>query len=138
MTLTPNLSQLYNDAVNQQMHDHKSASSYIINIQQHVLVAFATIIWVFYCNTCKTHPMGGEIFRPSRPALEPTQLPVKWVFPGGKVRTGSAADYSPPSSAEVMDEYSYTSTHPLGHNRACNGNTLPFSLVKHNRPNSVT
>jgi len=35
-----------------------------------------------------------EIFRPSRPALGPTQ---------------------PPYSAAVMGEYNYTSTHPLGH-----------------------
>ena len=56
------------------------------------------------------------IFRPSRPALGPTQPPVQWV-PGlsrGKVRPGRAADYSPPSSAAVMEEQSYTSTHPLG------------------------
>ena len=50
------------------------------------------------------------------------------VFPGGKVRPGRAADYSTPSSTVVMEEYSYTSTHPLGHNRACNGNTIPFRL----------
>ena len=37
------------------------------------------------------------------------------VFPGGKVRPGRAADHLPPSSAAVMEEYSYTSTHPLGH-----------------------
>jgi len=60
---------------------------------------------------------GDEIFRPSRPALGPTQPPVEWV-PGlsrGKVRPGRAADHSPPSSAAVMEQYSYTSTHPLGH-----------------------
>ena len=51
----------------------------------------------------------GEIFHPSRPALGPTQ---------------HAADHSPPSSAVVMKEQSYTSTHPLGHNRACNGDTF--------------
>ena len=39
---------------------------------------------------------GDEIFRPSRPALGPTQSPVNgyWVFPGGKVRPGRAADHS--------------------------------------------
>jgi len=31
------------------------------------------------------------------------------------VRPGRAADHSPPSSAAVMEEYSYTSTHPLVH-----------------------
>jgi len=31
------------------------------------------------------------------------------------VRPGHAADHSPPSSAAVMEQYSYTSTHPLGH-----------------------
>jgi len=31
------------------------------------------------------------------------------------VRPGRAADHSPPSNAAVMEEYSYTATHPLGH-----------------------
>ena len=40
------------------------------------------------------------------------------------------SDPSPPSSAVVKEEYSYNSTHPLDHNRICNGitYTLPFSL----------
>ena len=45
-----------------------------------------------------SNPGGDEIFRPSRSALGPTQPP------GGKVRPGRAADYSPPSSAAVMEE----------------------------------
>jgi len=31
------------------------------------------------------------------------------------VRPGRVADHSPPSSAAVMEEQRYTSTHPLGH-----------------------
>ena len=31
------------------------------------------------------------------------------------MRPGRAADHSPPYSAAVMEEYSYTSAHPLGH-----------------------
>jgi len=45
-------------------------------------------------------PGRDEIFRPSRPALGPTQPPV---FPGGKLRPGRAADHSLPSSAAVME-----------------------------------
>ena len=53
-----------------------------------------------------SNPGRDEIFRPSRPALGPTQPPVKWV-PGlswGKVRSERAADHSPPSSAAVMEQ----------------------------------
>ena len=54
----------------------------------------------------ESNPGEDEIFRPFRPALEPTQPPVQWVrvFLGGKVRLGRAADHSPPSSATVMEE----------------------------------
>ena len=31
------------------------------------------------------------------------------------MRPGRAADHSSPSSAEVMEELNYNSTHPLGH-----------------------
>jgi len=55
-----------------------------------------------------SNPGGDEIFRLSRPALGPTQPPVKWVPTlsggGGKVRPGRVADHSPPSSAAVMEE----------------------------------
>jgi hypothetical protein len=36
-------------------------------------------------------------------------------------RPGCGADHPPPSSAEVEKEYSYTSTHPLGHFRPVMG-----------------
>ena len=51
-----------------------------------------------------SNPVRDELFRPSRPALGPTQPPVKWVpcLSRGKVRPGRAADHSPPSSAAVM------------------------------------
>ena len=53
---------------------------------------------------------------PDRPWGPPSLLYNGYrVFPGGKVRPGRAADHSTPSSAAVMEEYSYTSTQPLGH-----------------------
>ena len=53
-----------------------------------------------------SNPGGDEIFRLSRPALEPTSLLQNGyrVFPGRKVRPGRAADHSPPSSAAVVEE----------------------------------
>ena len=72
----------------------------------------------------------GEIFhRPDRPWGPPSLLYNGYrVFPGGKVRPGRDADHSPPSSAVVLEAYSYTFSHPLGHNRACTGNTLPIPI----------
>ena len=69
----------------------------------------------------------GEILRcPDRPWDHPVSCTMgTGSFPG--VWLGCAADHSPPSSATVMKENSYTSTHPLGYNQACNGNTLPFT-----------
>ena len=76
-----------------------------------------------------SNPGGDEIFRPSRPALGPTQSPVKWV-PGlsrGKMRPRRAADHSPSSSATVMEEKSYTCTHPLGHTGSVTGSLYTLS-----------
>jgi len=42
------------------------------------------------------------------------------------VRMEHAADHSPPSSAAVMEECSYTSTHSLGHTGPVTG-SLPFT-----------
>ena len=54
--------------------------------------------------------------RPDRPWGPPNLLYNGYrLFPGGKVRPGRAADRSPPFSAAIMEEYSYTCTHPLGH-----------------------
>ena len=67
-----------------------------------------------------SNPGGDEIFRPSRPALWPTQSPLKWVpvLFRGKVRPGRAADHSPPSSVGVT-----------GPHWASNGITLLYGRV---------
>ena len=50
------------------------------------------------------------------------------------MRPGRAADHSPPSSAAVMEEYSYTSTHPLGHIGPVTGSLYLYLLdVSHLR-----
>jgi hypothetical protein len=49
----------------------------------------------------------------TRPALGPTQAPIQWVpggsFPGIK-RPGRETDHTPPSSTEVQNAWSSTST----------------------------
>jgi hypothetical protein len=47
----------------------------------------------------------------SSSALEPTQAPIQWVskaLPLGVKRPCREADHSPPSSAEVKNEWNYT------------------------------
>ena len=50
------------------------------------------------------------------------------------MRPGLAADHSPPSSAAVMEEWSYTSTHPLGHTGLVTGSLFlllsPLSVIR--------
>jgi hypothetical protein len=76
-----------------------------------------------------SNPGGGQIFRtcPDRPWGPPSLL-YNWyrVFPGSKERPGRDADPSPPSSVVVKNEYSYTSTPPMGRT-AC---TEPQCLYK--------
>jgi len=78
-----------------------------------------------------SNPGGDEIFCRSRPVLGPTQPPVKWVLvlSRGKMRPGLAADHSSPSSTAVMEEYSYTSTHPLGHTGPVTGSLYFYIYI---------
>jgi hypothetical protein len=52
----------------------------------------------------------------SRMVLRPTQPPIQWVLGAlslGVKRPGREADHLPPSSAEVKNAWSYTSTPPI-------------------------
>ena len=73
---------------------------------------------------------GDEVFpHLNRPILWPTQTKLKWI-PGlcrGKVRAERSSDHSHTSSAAVMEEYSYTSTHPLGHTGPVTGSLFFFT-----------
>ena len=65
---------------------------------------------------------GQDFPHLSRPALGPNQPTVNGyrVFPGGKERPGCDADTSPPSSAVIKKEQSYTSTPYMG-STVCTG-----------------
>ena len=65
----------------------------------------------------RSNPAGGEVFHtgPDRPWGPPSLLYNEYlVIRGGKERPRRDADPSPPSSAVVKKEYSYTSTPPMG------------------------
>jgi hypothetical protein len=64
---------------------------------------------------CSSPGRGWEFFSSSesRQALGPTQPPIQWVTgvsPLGVKRPGRETDHSPPSSAEVNNSWSCTST----------------------------
>jgi hypothetical protein len=74
---------------------------------------------------------GGEIFRtcPDRPWGLPSLLDNGYrVFLRGKERPGRDANPSPPSSAVVKNEESYTSTPPMGRT-ACTEPHVPIGIV---------
>jgi hypothetical protein len=68
--------------------------------------------------------------RPSRPVWVPPSLLHNGnrVFPGVKVRTGHADDHLHPSSAEVLEEWSYTST-PSGPQRGLERGYFTFTFT---------
>ena len=62
--------------------------------------------------------MRTQIFRPSRPPLGAHPASCKMgtaSFPGVKCGRGVLLTTHTPYSAAVMEQYSYTSTHPVGH-----------------------
>jgi len=54
------------------------------------------------------------------------------------VQPGRAADHSPPSSAAVMEEQSYTFTHPLGHTGPVTGTLYLYFTLLVNQTNHLT
>jgi len=81
--------------------------SQLITFFFQVVIPYSVDIATYYgLDGPGSNPGGDEIFRPSRPTLGPTQLPVQWVpdLSRGKVRPRRAADHSLPSSAAVMKE----------------------------------
>jgi hypothetical protein len=80
-----------------------------VNILTHCFLNHILIFWFDF-----RRELGIFLFTAaSRPALGPTQPPIKWVsqtLPLGVKRLGREADHSPPTSAEVKNAWSYTST----------------------------
>ena len=93
-------------------------------VTKYYSVFFLVIKYLFYCENCGpgssvgiatdygpdgpgSNPGGDEFFRPSRPALVPTQPPVQWVpglSRGVKSGRGVLLTTHPPSSAAFIEE----------------------------------
>ena len=54
------------------------------------------------------------------------------------MRPGRAVEHSPPSSATVIEEYSYTSTHPVGHTGPVKGSLYLFTQKNTTRPETLS
>jgi len=54
------------------------------------------------------------------------------------VRPERAAEHSPPSIAAVMEEQSYTSTHPLGHTGPVTGSLYLLQAVNQGNPHNFS
>ena len=62
------------------------------------------------------------------PWISPSLHKEYWFFPRGKVQQMRAADHSHTSSAAGIEEYSHTSTHPLGHTGPVTGSLYLFYI----------
>ena len=83
-------------------------------------------------------PVVGEIFRPSRPALGPTQPPVQRV-PGlsrGQSGLSVALTTHPHLAPRLKKEYSHTYTPPSGFSWVLLGWTLPLPYLHMSTPNT--
>jgi hypothetical protein len=84
-----------------QFYVHKSPT---IKTSENIILLFFYVLEIFLCTTA------------SRTALGSTQPPTQWVPEALSLRVkrrGREADHSPPSSAEVQNAWSYTSTPPI-------------------------
>jgi len=78
-----------------------------------------------------SNPGGDEIFRLPRPALRPTQSPVKWV-PGlfrGLSAAGACCWPLTPFQCHGHGRVELYLYPPSGPHQACNGNTLPLLYI---------
>jgi len=103
----------------------------ILLLAQNIVNIFKNIVPFIFCNitnvTYTQHSKQQMVLRKYCDVLS-LLYNVYRVFPGGKVGPGRAADHLPPSSAVVIEEYSYTSIHPLGHTGPVTGSLYLFAF----------
>lgn len=95
----------------QGFHSHKQPRTNRRKVDLNSMLFFSD----YWLDNRGSIPAGQRIFllaTASRPALQSIQTPIQWVrvsFPAVK-QTGPEADHSSSCSAEVKEEWSYTST----------------------------
>jgi len=96
------------------VHFHSHCTFYIIFVLENEVLVECSVSMQYNSVTFQT---GFFLFATlSRPALGPTWCPIQQVLGACSPRVewlGCEADHSPPSSAEIKNEWNYTFTPPV-------------------------
>ena len=107
-----------------------NAILYYVILYYTILYYYYTILYYTTPYCPGSNPGGDKIFRPSRPALGPTQPSAKWVLglSWGYIATGACCWPLTPFQCRDHGRLELYLYPPSGSHRACNGITLSFTI----------
>jgi hypothetical protein len=101
-----------------------------VQVMHFYSLAYLQIDWLRDGRSGDRIPVGARFFAhiQTGPGAHPASCTMGTGYFMGVEQSGRGADHPPPPSAEVENEYSYTSTPPVGPSWPVIGWPLPFTL----------